>query len=143
MLPMTVDNKRRLMAAIGALPADGKPYRFIGEPVRDIRSTRANAYYHACVVDEFRKFLREQGQEFTHDDCHEFLKCKFLLQELINPATGEIVGRAPRSTASLDREEFGDFLERCIAWLADTFGVIVPEPGVYGIERPTGAKASA
>ncbi len=134
MIAMTLDAKRRLIQSIGALPIDGKPYDIDIKPVRVTRSNRANAFYWACVVESFNQFLRDQGESYTAEDCHEFLKCKFLLQTLVNHETGEVVARAPRSTASLTTEEFAEFLDRCIAWLAETFGVVVPEPGAYGVE---------
>lgn len=134
-IPWTPDNRRRAIQRLGTVPADGRLVRLLFGPARVTRSNRANAYYWSCVVASFHDFLREQGESYTAEDCHEFLKCKHLLQTLVNRETGEVIGRAPRSTASLTTEEFADYLDRCIVWLADTFGIVVPDPREYGIER--------
>lgn len=130
-------SKRRLLTAIA--PLQGM-YALDLKPIRPTRSSQANRFYWSCVIGSFRDFLRAQGQPFTSEDCHEFLKCKFLLQSLVNHDTGEIVGRAPRSTASLDTSDFTEYVDNCIVWLADTFGIVVPDPHSYGIEQPVGAK---
>lgn len=136
MLPMTLDNKRGLIQSIGVLPTDGKPYSIKIEPKRVTRSNRANAYYWACVVAAFHDFLRAQGESYTAEDCHEFFKCKHLLQSLVNHETGEVVGRAPRSTASLSTDEFCEYLDRCVVWLQDTFGIVVPQANDFSAPPP-------
>lgn len=133
LFPMTPDNKRELLRTIDMIPADGTLWRGLLERARVTRSNAANAYYHGVVVRSLQEFLAAQGESYTHDDVHELFKCKHLLRDVVNPETGEVVGRAPRSTASLDSVEFGEFLDRCIDWLQTMFGITVPAPGEYGV----------
>jgi hypothetical protein len=47
-----------------------------------------------------------------------------------NSGTGEVIGERVRSTTELNVEEFSEYLEKVIAWLADMFGIECPIPGV-------------
>lgn len=98
---------------------------------RPRRTDRQNRMYWPCVVQPFADFLRSQGESYTDDDAHEFMKAKFLMRDVIDPRTGEIVGQIPQSTTKLNTEEFYDYVEKCVAWLADMFGIQCPSPEPY------------
>lgn len=61
----------------------------------------------------------------TPEELHEALKAMFCP---VKPL--EVAGRkfAVRSTKALDVLEMADYMERCCAWAAETFGIELPEP---------------
>lgn len=93
---------------------------------RPRRSDRQNRFYWPCFVQPLHDYLRAQGWEGTEDDAHELMKAKFLRASYVDTNTGESFEYV-RSSASLTVEEFTDYLERCAAWLAEMFGIVVPE----------------
>lgn len=119
-------DKRRFWALLRSL--DGK-WRFTFCRFRKRRTNRQNRYYWPCFVMPLAAFLREQ-EEFTDIDAHELLKHKFLRATKINPKTGEPYDYTRRSR-DLSTAEFNDYLDRCAAWLADTFDIVVPSPDEY------------
>jgi hypothetical protein len=94
------------------------------------RTDRQNRYYWPCFVQPFADFLRSQGETVSNAECHELLKYKFLRATTINRCTGEILERV-RSTTDLDTREFNTYLEQCAQWLAEQFGIVVPEPQLW------------
>lgn len=104
-------------------------YEFDGEPKKNTRSLQQNKWYWGVIVQLFYEFLRDQDYEITSPDAaHGFIAAKLLREELINPATGEVIGRRIRSTTELSTAEFSDYCERARAWLADFFGIVCPDP---------------
>jgi hypothetical protein len=98
---------------------------------RPRRSDRQNKFYWPCFVQPFAEFLREQGEILTDEEAHELLKAKFLRRTVVDRRTGQPVGVAIRSTTDLNTAEFNEYLDRCAYWLADMFGIVVPEPDTY------------
>jgi hypothetical protein len=120
------DIKRRVIQQVGVLVGI---YDIEFDPRRDTRSNRQNAWYWACIVSAFAAYMRDQDYEIiTDDEAHEFLKARFLAVSVHNRRTGEVIGRRVRSTTELSTEQFCEYCERCRAWLADFFGIIVPDP---------------
>lgn len=105
-------------------------YRFEFVRFRPRRSDRQNRYFHPCVCDEFAKFLTDQGQPTTMLEAKEIIKQKFLKRNRVDPNTGEVLEYVAR-TRDLDTAEFNELLDQSSAWLADMFGIIIPEPGAY------------
>jgi hypothetical protein len=105
---------------------------------RKPRTNRQNAYYFGVVLDRFVRFRHEQGEEFDAEMAHEFFKLKFLRRAVVNKETGEIVGQTTRSTTALDTAEFGEYLDKVIAWMAD-YGIRVPPPSTYYESEPANA----
>jgi hypothetical protein len=95
---------------------------------RPRRTDSQNRYYWPCVVQPFADFLRAQGQTITDEQAHDLMKAKFLTISVINPGSGEVIGERVRSTTELKVEEFGEYLEKVMAWLADMFGIECPIP---------------
>lgn len=104
-------------------------HRFDVVKYRERRTDRQNRFYWPAVVQPFGDFLREQGEQYTDEMAHDLLKFKFLRQTVADVATGEVIGERVRSTTELSVDEFGQYLEQCIAYLADTFGIMVAVPG--------------
>lgn len=115
-------------AVLDALRELNGMHRITVVKYRQRRTDAQNRYYWPCVVRPFGDFLREQGEGYTDEMAHEFLKFKFLRQTVPNLSTGEVVGERIRSTTELNTEEFAEYLEHCIAYLAETFGIEVAVP---------------
>jgi hypothetical protein len=106
------------------------PHRVEIVKYRARRTDTQNRYYWPCVVQPFADFLRGQGETITDEQAHDLMKAKFLTVTVTNSGTGEVIGDRVRSTTELNVEEFSEYLEKCIAWLADMFGIECPIPGV-------------
>ncbi len=111
-------------------------YRVDIKRFRQRRSDRQNRYYWPCFVQPFAGFLRDQGENVTADQCHEMLRHKFLCRSVTDHKTGEAL-EFTASTTLLDTAEFNDYLDRCAHWLADMFGIIVPDPAAYHEQTAT------
>jgi len=120
--------KRMLLETIRGLEG---PHRVEVVKYRPRRTDRQNRYYWPCFVQPLAEFLREQGECYTDQQAHELLKAKFLRQDVHHPLTGRCVGETVRSTTDLNTSEFNEYLDQCAFWLADMFGIVVPEPDVY------------
>jgi hypothetical protein len=135
------DNKRRLMAQVGALRG---PYRVLLEPCDPRRSNQQNRWYYGCILPLAVPALQDMGWEKiqTEDDAHRYFASEFLAVSHHNIVTGE-TRRWVRSTADLSTEEFSRYCERCRDRLAEA-GVIVPDPDPeYWRKRPERAEVSA
>lgn len=99
------------------------------------RSDAQNALLWAGINQPFADFLREQGDNYTAADAHEILKFKFLRESIVNKSTGEVIGERVRSTATLNTTEFSEYIEKCVAWLAEMFGIICHLPGDMEFEH--------
>lgn len=118
--------KRELQTELGRFNG---LYSIVAKPIRPTRTGQQNRYFHGVVSRSFRDFMASQGQHFTHDQCYRYLAEKFIpAQPIVHPSTGEVLDDMPVSTAGLDVDEFAEFLDSCIFWLEDTFGITVPEP---------------
>jgi hypothetical protein len=106
------------------------PHRVEIVRYRARRTDLQNRYYWPCVVQPFADFLRGQGETITDEQAHDLMKAKFLTVTVTNSGTGEVIGDRVRSTTELNVDEFSEYLEKVIAWLADMFGIECPIPGV-------------
>ena len=122
----SVEEKRNIQTRIGTLR--GRWWVRL-ERWHKKRSTEQNAWYHACIVRAFWLFLKEQDYNIVRqEDAHRMLARKFLTIEVVNQKTGEIIGKRVRSTTKLSTLEMADYCERCRAYLAEMFSIVVPDP---------------
>lgn len=122
----SMDQKRKLMAFIGTLPAG--LYDVLIKQHKKTRSLQANRYYFAAVVGPFAEWLKHEwgDPDISPDDAHDILKAKILgMDERVIEKTGEIVRKLPRSK-DLDKIDFGNYIEKCSAWLAELGIVVIP-----------------
>lgn len=127
--------KRRLMEKIQKL-------RGLQEisirPRKKTRSLNANAYYHAAVCAPFKEWLIENwGERVTHEQAHEVLKRRVLgTVDKVDKSTGEVFELTP-TTHDMDQEQFGEFIEKSAAFLAEFCGIVVLPPEMFfeGKER--------
>lgn len=86
------------------------------------RSHQANRFYWGYVLSEIA-----DATGYTKDEAHEALKFKFLKED----GDGPLV--KVKSTADLSTEEFSAYVERVMAFGAETFGIAwesLPREGV-------------
>lgn len=122
----SLDAKRQLLARIGGLKG---VWRIELAPYRPKRSNEANRYYWGVVVDALFQYLSAQDFEITHrEQAHELLKQRFLVADVVNKETSEVIGKRTRSTTELTTAEFSHYCDACRQWLLDFFGIAVIEP---------------
>lgn len=95
----------------------GKPVELTVRVKRNRRSDKQNAYYWSVVVGLLAEFCG-----YDADAMHEALKWKFLRLEAESPLP------TVRSTASLSKQEFEDYVERVRMWAGADLGVNIPLP---------------
>lgn len=91
------------------------------------RSLPQNNYWHGVVVEEIRLRLKDLGHRLNHEDIHEMLKIKFLPVHIIDEE-GVILATHPGSTATLNKTEFGELIDRVIEWASTTLQIAIPSP---------------
>lgn len=105
--------------------ADGRYYVSIKK--KNNRSLNQNAFYHGCIIPEFKRGFYEIGYDLTSSDVHEFLKDRFLKKEIPNKETGEFL-EVPVSTATLTTIEFNEFISKCQQLAAEYLNIVIPDP---------------
>lgn len=114
--------KRQVMTEIGKLTG---LYELYLKPRKRTRSLDQNAYYWAAVVAPFTDWLRENygDNQIDKEQAHEMLKVKIL--GLDKKQIGdETLLLIPRSK-TLTVEQFGEYIEKCAAWLAEFCEILV------------------
>lgn len=122
--------KRDLMSRIGTLKG---LWEFKLKPRKRTRSLDQNAYYWAAVVTPWLAWLREaEGTDFIDkEQAHEALKAAVLgVKTVANKQTGVCVEVPPR-TRRMQTDEFSDYVERCIKFLAEFCGIVVLPSEVF------------
>lgn len=117
---LAMDDRRAFRQAVDALR--GQEVEVTIQRRRYARSLKANAFYHAAVVQPLADHLG-----YEHDEMHEALAFHFLRIE-DEPITG-----TPRrkSTRDLSTAEMADYVDRCIRFCAE-HGVVVDDPQRVG-----------
>lgn len=87
------------------------------------RSSQANRYYWGVVVP-----LIAEHCGYQKDELHEALKQKFLRLDAEPDEHGLV---RVKSTATMTKKDFGDYLENVITWAGAEFGLNIPAPGEY------------
>jgi hypothetical protein len=96
-------------------------------PKRRYRSVFHNAYYFGVCVQMICDRLREFGHDVDKEMTHEFLKSRFLFNELNDEKTGEVM-KIPKKTRDLTTSEFMDYLEQVKQFAAETLDIYIPDP---------------
>ena len=91
------------------------------------RSGQANRYYWGVVIKECEIRMKELGNDVDSDLTHEFFKDRFLQTPLIGEG-GEVIGSLPGSTAKLNKDEFGSYIDKIILFAAETLAITIPLP---------------
>jgi hypothetical protein len=90
------------------------------------RSHPQNRYYWGVVVHSIRMGLLELGHDLNKDEVHGFLKQKFNAVQVVNKdGWAEDI---PGSTATLNKVQFGEYLEKIFQWSAEYLSISIPSP---------------
>lgn len=93
---------------------------------RATRSLPQNAYYWGVVVE-----LLAEHTGYTPDEIHDICKALFIPKKLsVQDGNGEVVGQfvIGGSTRTLNKIEFGEYMESIRRWAAETLDVVIPDP---------------
>ena len=111
------------------LKAKGVSVVLTCEEWKEKRSSNANRYYWAVVIDLISRGLRDLGWEpkmCNGDTVHEMLKREFLtVDEHVKDGT---FLKRTRSTTELDKADFSEYVEHCKRFAAENLGVRIPDP---------------
>lgn len=90
------------------------------------RSLPQNRYYWGVVVHLIRMGLLNLGHDLNKDEVHGFLKQKFNSVQVVNrDGWAEDI---PGSTATLNKIQFGEYIEKIARWASEYLGVTIPAP---------------
>lgn len=127
------DHKLVNRAAMVNLLDELKDGKYILEAVaNNQRSNPQNRYYWGLVVPLIQKGIKDMGTEITKEETHEFLKARLNCEEIVNKETGEYV-TIPRSTASLNKEQFSDYVGKVQQFAAEFLSIEIPDPGMQTV----------
>lgn len=107
---------------------EGKNVEITIKQARSKRSLPQNAYYHSCIVPIIRQGLKDLGYTMTLSESHEFLKDKFLQDELVHPETSEFLGKRTKSTTELSKGEMVEYIDNIMDFSATILGIVIPPP---------------
>ena len=121
-----VSNRKPIQEAIATF--EGKEIEISICKAKKKRSNPQNAFYWGVVVPIVRNGLIEIGYKLTNERTHDFLKERFLKEELVNEETGELLGSVSKSTASLTTTQFMEYMADINQFAAEFLGVTIPDP---------------
>lgn len=126
-----VKQKRKFLSYAGALRG---VRRVTVVSHRKRRTDAQNRYWWGCYVTPFRKWMREEwGEPKTDLEAHSMLKQMFLKETVTDPTTGKKYEMVLDSH-DLPTDRFARLIDDAGNFLADKCGIIVPQPGLYGLE---------
>jgi hypothetical protein len=99
------------------------------------RSYLQNAYWWGVVIEMVYATFRGFGERISKADCHEMLKLKFLEAHFVDPVSGEIAERYTRSSTDLTTVEFMEFIAQTQQYMAEQYGIVIPDPNEYLIQE--------
>lgn len=92
------------------------------------RTLNQNDWLWGCVYPILLDGLLDAGWEFTSvEQVHEFFKKQMAQDKVVNYSTGEIV-EIPRSTATMDTQQFSMYVDALRAYAEEFLNVTIPEP---------------
>lgn len=92
------------------------------------RTLNQNDWLWGCVYPVLLDGLLDAGWEFTSvEQVHEFFKKQMAQDKVVNRMTGEIV-QIPKSTATMDTQQFSMYIDALRAYAEDFLNVTFPEP---------------
>lgn len=92
------------------------------------RSEQQNKYYWGVVVELIRLAINEiNGENFTKEDIHDFLKERFLEGLEIHAATGELLN-IRKSTTDNTTTKQEEYHEQCRQFAAEYLNIEIPLP---------------
>lgn len=103
-------------------------YRIEMSKVKRRRSNEQNAYLWGIVYPAVSDALYEAwGERLTTDEVHIMMKGMFLSRPIVNRQTGEEISKVWPSSATLNIQQFSEYIEQISKFVAQSFGVCIPE----------------
>lgn len=90
------------------------------------RSNQQNSYIH-LLFTMLTEALNDFGNEFNMLEVKDMMKAKFLLTDVVNEKTGDILGQRIKGTSECTTIELNEFFENVIRWAAE-LGIVLPYP---------------
>ena len=91
------------------------------------RTSQQNRYYWGGVIPIIQYGMQEVGVKMSHEQVHELLKFKFLIQDVVTE-DGEILMQTIGSTTKLNTIKFNEYIESIREWAWEYLSIEVPEP---------------
>jgi hypothetical protein len=104
----------------------GNEVEIIVRKKKKTRSLNQNAYYWGVVIPIIKQGLFDLGIIFSHEQCHDLLKFRFLKEDQ-HLKDGLFVERI-KSTTELSTSEFMDYMSDVTRWAAEYLSISIPEP---------------
>ena len=120
-----INNRKAFIADLKRFA--GKSVEIVVKLKRSTRSSQQNRYYWGIVVPLVMQGLIELGHDVNKQDTHEFIKANFNYEEIVNKDTGELF-RMTKSTARLNKNDFGVMIEKLKVFASEYLNVYIPEP---------------
>ena len=90
------------------------------------RSHQQTSYIH-LLFTILTDALNDLGNEFNMLEVKDMMKAKYLLVDVVNEKTGEILGQRIKGTSECTTIELNNFFENVIRWGAE-LGIVLPFP---------------
>lgn len=113
-------------------PLKGK-YRIVLTKFAAKRTLAQNRLLWAAINGPVARHLRELGMDVTDQDVHDWLKQQFARKPVFHPETGELLFEKATSR-DMEVAEFSEYVERCVAFVADRIGLVLSLPGDWQTE---------
>jgi len=91
------------------------------------RTSQQNRYYWGGVIPIIQYGMQEVGVKMSHDQIHELLKYKFLIEDVVTE-DGEILMQTIGSTTKLNTVKFNEYIDNIREWAWEYLSIEVPEP---------------
>lgn len=122
---LSIHNRQRLLEWARQYPGKNIVIKF--ERKGSKRSNPANRYYWGVVIREITIRLRELGHQWLKDeDVHDMMKLKFNYEQIVSEQ-GEVL-ELPKSTSTLTKTQFAEYVDKIRMWAADFLGINIPDP---------------
>jgi len=120
-----INNRKAFIADLKRFA--GKSVEIVVKLKRSTRSSQQNRYYWGIAIPLVMQGLIELGHDVNKQDTHEFIKANFNYEEIVNKDTGELF-RMTKSTARLNKNDFGVMIEKLKVFASEYLNVYIPEP---------------
>ena len=91
------------------------------------RSLKQNAYLH-LAFQILTDGINAHGNSYQMSEVKEMVKEKFLIKEMWDESTGELIGRYIKGTSECTTSEIANFIDSMILWSKESLGIIIPLP---------------
>lgn len=99
------------------------------EEFQNSKTLRQLGYWHSVFVPAFIEAEKENGNLYSHDGAHWFIKsqCPLLQGTVYNETTGEKVLDYIESFESISKKKLSEVMEWMFQWGAEKYGIVISE----------------